>query len=79
MKSVKAVKPALNIKRIALVLGAAALMLLANASPVAAQKTINEPAPELVGTSWLNTPKNAPVPLASRKGKVTIVHFWTFG
>ena len=36
-------------------------------------------ASELVGDSWLNTPKNAPVTLASRKGKVTILHFWTFG
>ena len=36
-------------------------------------------ASELVGDSWLNTPKNAPVTLASRRGKVTILHFWTFG
>ena len=36
-------------------------------------------APELVGGPWLNTPKNEPITLASRKGKVTIVEFWTFG
>lgn len=35
--------------------------------------------PELVGARWLNTPKNEPLPLSSRKGKVTILHFWTFG
>lgn len=35
--------------------------------------------PELVGERWLNTPKNEPIPLSSRKGKVTILHFWTFG
>ena len=40
---------------------------------------INSPAPELVGGPWLNTPKNTPIKLASRKGKVTIVEFWTFG
>ena len=37
------------------------------------------PAPELVGDSWFNVPKGLKLSLASRKGKVTIVHFWTFG
>ena len=37
------------------------------------------PAPELTGDSWLNLPKGSTLSLASRKGKVTIVHFWTFG
>lgn len=36
-------------------------------------------APELVGGPWINTPKNAPIKLASRQGKVTVVEFWTFG
>jgi hypothetical protein len=36
-------------------------------------------APELVGPRWLNTPGNKPLTLASRKGKVTVLHFWTFG
>jgi thiol-disulfide isomerase/thioredoxin len=36
-------------------------------------------APELTGDSWLNLPKGSRLSLASRKGKVTIVHFWTFG
>ena len=35
--------------------------------------------PEFVGSEWLNTPDNKPVTLASRKGKVTVVEFWTFG
>ncbi len=38
------------------------------------------PVPELVGDSWLNLPQGTPRPtFASRKGKVTIVHFWTYG
>ena len=37
------------------------------------------PAHELVGGPWLNTRQGAPITLASRKGKVTLVHFWTFG
>ena len=36
-------------------------------------------APELVGDSWLNLPKGSTLSLASRKGKVTVLHFWTFG
>jgi hypothetical protein len=40
---------------------------------------LDVPAPELVGGPWLNTPKNAPLRLANRRGKVTIVEFWTFG
>jgi peroxiredoxin len=38
----------------------------------------NAPAPELIGSSWVNTPQNQPITLASRKGRVTIVEFWTF-
>jgi peptide-methionine (R)-S-oxide reductase len=33
----------------------------------------------LTGGAWLNTPGNKPITLASRRGKVTIVEFWTFG
>ncbi len=40
---------------------------------------INVAAPELIGGPWLNTAKYAPIKMASRRGKVTIVEFWTFG
>ena len=40
---------------------------------------MNAAAPELLGGPWLNTAKAAPIKLASRRGKVTIVEFWTFG
>ena len=56
-----------------------ALVFLAGVAPAAAQDVINRPASELVGGSWLNTANDAPVSLAARKGRVTIVHFWTFG
>ena len=56
-----------------------ALFFLAVAAPAAAQSTMNRPAPELVGGPWLNTPENKPVTLASPKGKVVVLHFWTFG
>jgi thiol-disulfide isomerase/thioredoxin len=36
-------------------------------------------APELIGDSWLNLPKGNRLSLASRKGKVTVLHFWTYG
>jgi len=37
------------------------------------------PAPQLVGNAWLNVTNGGKLWLASRKGKVTVVHFWTFG
>ena len=51
-------------------------------SPLAGERTqslVGSAAPELTGDSWLNLPKGSTLSLASRKGKVTIVHFWTFG
>ncbi|HOC57395.1 MAG TPA: redoxin domain-containing protein [Verrucomicrobiota bacterium] len=40
---------------------------------------ISVPAPELTGAPWLNLPPGTRLTLASRKGKVTIIHFWTYG
>lgn len=34
--------------------------------------------PDLTGSNWLNTEGARPTTLAARKGKVTVVHFWTF-
>jgi alkyl hydroperoxide reductase subunit AhpC len=36
------------------------------------------PAPELLGGPWINTAGGKEINLASRRGKVTIVEFWTF-
>ena len=44
-----------------------------------AQPLASFPAPELTGDLWLNVPKGTKLSLASRKGKATIIHFWTFG
>jgi peroxiredoxin len=43
------------------------------------QPLASHAAPELTGDSWLNVPKGTKLSLAARTGKVTIVHFWTFG
>lgn len=62
--------------------------LLALAAPVtlAAPAAISTPllakparAAELSGGPWFNTPGNKPLTLAGLRGKVTVVHFWTFG
>ena len=45
----------------------------------AATESAAKTAPELVGGPWLNTTAGQPISLASRKGKVTVVEFWTFG
>ena len=37
------------------------------------------PAPALVDGPWINTPDGKPLTLAGLKGRVTILHFWTFG
>jgi len=47
----------------------------ASANPVA----IDQSPPELVGGPWLNTGRAGGLKLASRRNKVTILHFWTFG
>jgi cytochrome oxidase Cu insertion factor (SCO1/SenC/PrrC family) len=61
--------------------GGAALAFLSRAAPAdfGNPMSVNVPAPELVGDAWLNAPNNTSISLASRRGKVTIVHFWTFG
>jgi hypothetical protein len=35
--------------------------------------------PELVGDKWLNVPEKEHPTLKKPKGKVTVIHFWTFG
>ena len=56
------------------------LQMLRPADPAAAQSMPLEdlgPAPELTGiTTWINSP---PTTLAQLRGKVVLVHFWTFG
>lgn len=56
-------------------LGLGVPALLAGGTP---RQPLGLPAPELVGDSWLNLPPGTRLTLASRKGKVTIVHFWTY-
>lgn len=35
--------------------------------------------PPITGGPWINTPGGKAIDLEDRKGKVTILHFWTFG
>jgi hypothetical protein len=64
-----------------IVAGSIGLALLPKAASAqgAQPVVLDVPAPELVGGPWLNTSGNAPLRLANRRGKVTIVEFWTFG
>lgn len=36
-------------------------------------------APELSGGPWIHTPNGQPITWESRRGKVTVLHYWTFG
>ena len=68
-----------------LVLICAGVGLLFHRSTATKSETLEQPAPmnvaapEFVGGPWLNTSGDQPISLRSRRGKVTIVHFWTFG
>jgi thiol-disulfide isomerase/thioredoxin len=72
-------------RRQRLVLIPALAGLLIPLTKIAKSETLEQPtplnlaAPEFVGGPWLNTPGNEPISLASRRGGVTIVHFWTYG
>ncbi len=59
-----------------LVIGAA--LLTANAQAANPTEFV-APAPELIQGQWLNTEGGKPLTLAGLKGKVTVLHFWTFG
>lgn len=48
-------------------------------SPGLEPTALHAQAPELTGGPWLNTPGGQPISLAGRRGKVTVVEFWTFG
>ncbi len=63
---------------VASALGAGALFARSS-DAVLAQNSSSPQAPELLGKRWFNTPGGKPLSLASRRGKVTIVEFWTFG
>lgn len=40
------------------------------------QSIVGSTAPEIVGSQWINS--KDPVLMKDRKGKVTLIHFWTF-
>ena len=66
-----------------LILAMAGFLILLPKAPKSAtleQPTpLNLAAPEFVGGPWLNTPGNEPISLVGRRGRVNIVHFWTYG
>jgi thiol-disulfide isomerase/thioredoxin len=51
-------------------------MITALAITLVSQFPMNTKVPEFIGSEWFNAEK--PITMASRKGKVTLVHFWTF-
>jgi peroxiredoxin len=67
-----------RVRIIALILAGVGVIAYSRAKHIDAQSppVKIKAAPELVGTKWLNTP--GPITLASRRGKVTMVEFWTF-
>ncbi len=61
-----------------LVTATAGLLFLPRAAAESNPLKLNDSAATLTGGPWLNTPGEKSLSLEARKGKVTIVHFWTF-
>jgi cytochrome oxidase Cu insertion factor (SCO1/SenC/PrrC family) len=63
-----------------LVLGTAAGPRAAAQSrnPLTGDKPTGRPAPAWRNASWLNTPEEKPVTLASLRGRIVLLNFWTF-
>ena len=58
------------------VTGAAMLALALAAAVSAAPLTIGQPAAEIAGALWINSP---PLTLAALRGRVVLIDFWTNG
>lgn len=51
---------------------------LSQARSVAAQSTAAPPAPDLVGTAWINASPESATSVSKLRGHITVLHFWTF-
>ena len=55
----------------------ALVLLAAEAAPSRAQTLrLDQPAPEITGSPWINS---APLTLQGLRGRVVLVEFWTYG
>jgi peroxiredoxin len=83
MRSSTTIQHSSRRQRLVLILTLAGLLIpltkTPKSEPLEQPTPLNFAAPELVGGPWLNTPGDDPISLASRRGKVTIIHFWTYG
>ena len=58
-------------------LAAVAALALAAAAPAAGQSVrAGQPAPEIAGGPWINSP---PLTTQALRGRVVLVEFWTYG
>ena len=64
------------IRAAGIVAALAAGVLGAPLTPAQSGVRVGQPAPEIIGTSWLNS---EPLSLAGLRGRVVFVEFWTFG
>ena len=57
-------------------LAAAALLALPHGAGAQRGVRVGQPAPEIAGGPWINSP---PLTLAGLRGRVVFVEFWTYG
>ena len=69
-------------RRLALCLAAAAGTAMVPAAAIAGNgnpASLRVPAPDLIGTRWLNVKQGERPSVVRPKARVTVVHFWTYG
>lgn len=53
-----------------------ALLAVGLAGPAAGPPAAGQPAPDVAGAPWINSP---PLTMAALRGRVVLIDFWTYG
>jgi len=65
------------IQRAGVVVGAVLALAALGGTPAVGQAVrVGQPAPDIVGTPWINS---APLTMGALRGRVVLVEFWTYG
>jgi len=77
MRTEEGVKMRRMIQRAGIVVGTVLMVTALGGAPVVGQAArVGQPAPDIVGTPWINS---APLTMEGLRGRVVLVEFWTYG